>query len=63
MKFRRSVKLPKDIDSSTIKHDINCPLGIIKSVKSAKYFGVTSNKKLNFMSHIKTLVPNALLEF
>jgi len=33
--------------------DINCPLGIIKSVKSAEYLGVTLDEKLNFNSQIK----------
>jgi len=53
----KAIIISPKLNSPTIEMDINCPLGIIKSVKSAKYLGVTLDEKLNFMSHIKTLEP------
>jgi len=55
-KSKTAIISPK-LNSPTIEMDINCPHGIIKSIKSAKYLGVTLDEKLNFMSHIKTLEP------
>ena len=35
--------------------NVNCPLGIIKSVNKAKYLGITLDNKLNFRDHIKLI--------
>ena len=35
--------------------NVNCPLGIIKSVNKAKYLGINLDNKLNFRNHIKLI--------